>query len=73
MAKWDKMYLELCEKILNEGVETENRTGVNTIKIPYYYFEFDLEEEFPINEALKLMLEKILHISQYQDFTMLPE
>ena len=47
MAKWDKEYLRLCEKILNEGVEVENRTGINTIKIPAYSFEFDLESEFP--------------------------
>ena len=48
MSKFDKDYLTLCEKILNEGIEVENRTGVNTIKIPGYFFEFDLEKEFPI-------------------------
>ena len=48
MTKFDKDYLKLCEKILNDGVEVSNRTGVNTIKIPGYYFEFDLEKEFPI-------------------------
>ena len=32
MALWDKEYLKLCEKILNEGIEVENRTGINTIK-----------------------------------------
>ncbi|MGB4612674.1 MAG: thymidylate synthase, partial [Erysipelotrichaceae bacterium] len=48
MAKWDKDYIELCEKILNEGVEVENRTGTNTIKIPTHHFHFDLEKEFPI-------------------------
>ena len=48
MSKFDKDYLTLCEKILNEGVEVENRTGINTIKIPGYFFEFDLEKEFPI-------------------------
>ena len=48
MSKFDKDYLALCEKILNEGVEVENRTGINSIKIPAYFFEFDLEEEFPV-------------------------
>ena len=48
MSKFDKDYLTLCERILNEGVEVENRTGVNTVKIPGYFFEFDLEKEFPI-------------------------
>lgn len=47
MALWDKEYLKLCKKILDEGKEVENRTGVNTIKIPAYSFEFDLEKEFP--------------------------
>ena len=48
MSKFDKDYLALCEKILNEGVEVENRTGINSIKIPAYFFEFDLEKEFPV-------------------------
>ena len=48
MSKFDKDYLKLCEEILNNGVEVENRTGVNTINIPGYSLEFDLEHEFPI-------------------------
>ena len=48
MAKWDKDYLDLCKRILTEGKETENRTGINTIKIPSHHFHFNLEEEFPI-------------------------
>ena len=34
MSKWDKEYIKLCKKILDKGVEVENRTGINTIKIP---------------------------------------
>ena len=48
MSKFDKDYLKLCEEILNNGIEVENRTGVNTINIPGYFLEFDLEKEFPI-------------------------
>ncbi len=48
MSKWDKKYIELCEEILEKGVRVENRTGVDTIKILFKSFEFDLEEEFPI-------------------------
>ena len=48
MSRWDREYITLCKKILKEGTEVENRTGVNTIKIPYASFEFDLEKEFPI-------------------------
>ena len=36
MSKWDVEYLKLCKKILTEGVEVENRTGINTIKIPNF-------------------------------------
>lgn len=48
MAKWDHEYIKLCKKILSEGVEVENRTGINTIKIPGYSFEHNVGEEFPI-------------------------
>lgn len=48
MTNFDIEYLKLCKKILKEGVEVENRTGINTIKIPSYDFKFDLSEEFPI-------------------------
>lgn len=48
MSNWDKEYIKLCKKILKEGVEVENRTGINTIKIDGYYLEFDLEKEFPM-------------------------
>ena len=47
MSKWDKDYIKLCKKILSDGVEVENRTGINTIKIPSYHLEFNLQEEFP--------------------------
>ena len=48
MSKFDKEYLKLCKKILTEGVEVQNRTGTNSIKIPSYNFHFDLSDEFPM-------------------------
>ena len=48
MSKFDRDYLDLCRRILNEGTEVENRTGVNTIKVPSHHFHFDLSKEFPI-------------------------
>ena len=70
MAKWDKEYLKLCKKILEEGREVKNRTGVNTIKIPSYNFHFDLEEEFPILTTKQLFfrnaITEILWIWQAQ-------
>ncbi|MBQ8472358.1 MAG: thymidylate synthase [Bacilli bacterium] len=60
MSKFDKEYLKLCKKILTEGVEVENRTGVNTIKIPGYFFEFDLEKEFPILTTKQLFFKNAI-------------
>ena len=56
MAKWDKDYLDLCKKILNEGTENINRTGINTIKVPSHHFHFDLEKEFPILTTKQLFI-----------------
>lgn len=47
MSKWDKEYIKLCKKILKDGKRVENRTGIDTIKIPAYSLEFDLSKEFP--------------------------
>lgn len=45
---WDDIYIGLCKKILSEGVQTPNRTGTDTIKIPGFHFELDVQKEFPI-------------------------
>lgn len=70
MTKWDKDYLELCKKILTDGVEVENRTGINTIKVPSHNFHFDLSEEFPILQTKQLFFKnaitEILWIYQVQ-------
>ena len=47
MSKWDKEYIKLCKTILEKGKEVENRTGINTIKIPSYHLQFNLQDEFP--------------------------
>lgn len=51
MTNFDVEYLNLVKKILIEGKEVENRTGINTIKVPSHSFEFDLSKEFPILET----------------------
>lgn len=70
MTNWDKDYLELCKRILSEGVEVENRTGINTIKVPSHHFHFDLEKEFPILQSKQLFFKnaitEILWIYQAQ-------
>lgn len=70
MTNWDKEYLGLCRKILTEGVEVENRTGINTIKVPSHNFHFDLSKEFPILQTKQLFfrnaITEILWIYQSQ-------
>ena len=48
MAEFDDIYCGLLKKILSDGREVENRTGVNTIKIPAFHFQIDAGREFPI-------------------------
>ena len=60
MSKWDKEYLKLCKKILEEGKEVENRTGINSIKIPSYHFHFDLKEEYPVLTTKQLFFRQAI-------------
>lgn len=60
MSKWDKEYIGLCKKILEEGVEVENRTGINTIKVPSHHFHFDLNEEFPVLTTKQLFFRQAI-------------
>lgn len=48
MAYFDREYLKLVKTIFKEGELVKNRTGVDSIKIPDWYFKFDLEKEFPV-------------------------
>ncbi|WP_300845481.1 thymidylate synthase, partial [uncultured Dubosiella sp.] len=56
MSRWDDVYIGLCKKILEEGHEVENRTGVNTIKIPSFHFSLDVGKEFPILTTKQLFI-----------------
>ena len=56
MSQWDKDYLALCKRIIEEGTEVENRTGINTIKVPSHHFHFNLSKEFPILTTKQLFI-----------------
>ncbi|MBR3161894.1 MAG: thymidylate synthase [Bacilli bacterium] len=60
MTKWDKEYINLCKKILNEGIETENRTVINTVKIPSYHFQLNVGEEFPVLTTKQLFFRQAI-------------
>lgn len=60
MSKWDKEYLKLCKKILLDGQDVENRTGINSVKLPSYHFHFDFEEEFPVLTTKQLFFRQAI-------------
>lgn len=56
MAMWDTVYCELCEKIITDGKRVENRTGIDTIKVPSAHFQLDVGKEFPILTTKQLFI-----------------
>jgi len=70
MTSFDKQYIELCERIINEGERSANRTGTDTLKVFGHTFRFDLAKEFPILTskfvAFKSAILEMLWIYQVQ-------
>jgi len=56
-----KQYRELCEKVLREGVEKHDRTGVGTKSIFGHQMRFDLNEGFPLLTLKKTHFKSIAH------------
>ncbi len=56
-----KQYLELCERILNEGNRKEDRTGTGTISVFGHQMRFDLQKGFPLLTTKKLAIKAIVH------------
>jgi thymidylate synthase len=70
MSLYDKIYLDIANKILTTGYYCSNRTKIKTLKLPHQIMQFNLQNEFPILTtkyiAFKTAIKELLWIFQEQ-------
>lgn len=56
-----KQYTELIQRVLDEGIKKEDRTGTGTLSIFGHQMRFHLQDGFPAVTTKKLHLRSIIH------------